>query len=176
MADPTKLGVQVPLKQAHSTLFWLLVVMAAMLLVLAGFLIFEDGDKVIAYTRSRPDRQLIPLPAWGTLFAINALLFLRGAFSRNGGYKWARYGLIYGAILGGYWAAGFWLVFLQGTILGVSAPVLWTMYCLICVVLCKEPAINPVTLALMQHQREKALGLIGVATKAIESESPHGVD
>src|SRR4051812_12592592 len=113
--------VKVSLRQAHGTLFLLLLAKALMLTILAYFLVVGDPQKVIAYTQ-QPTAQIPSLKIWGLLWFINAVLYVRGAFSNNGGYKFARYGLIFGALLGGYWSAGYWIAFASGLVLGVPAP------------------------------------------------------
>lgn len=139
---PEQARTLVRLQDKHPVLFMLLLVKAAVMVVLIYFLIFQPE---LAVSFNKPVENPLPLAFWAIPFGINTVMFIIGAFSKNGGYKWARRGLVFGSIMGGYWAAGFWFALYAGTVIGVSAPLLWTLYCVNCVILSREPAINPVS-------------------------------
>ena len=135
--------MEASLYSRHQTLFWLLVAKTCVMLALAWFLLTAPVSSTIAYTKQPAANP--GLGWWAALFIVNAVLYAIGALWKHA-YRFARWGLSMGTYLGAYWAIGFWYSYFHGLILGISAPLLWTLYALNCFILSKEPSINPMSI------------------------------
>lgn len=138
-----------PLFKHHPNLFRVLVGIAVVNIIMAIMLINDDPQRLINFRRLPEQGIVPPLSFWAFLFGMAGLMILVGAFLR-GRYAWARRGLIISAAVGGFWAFGFIIQYMQGTILGISAPLLWSFYTYICITATNEPSLNPLSAVLQQ--------------------------
>lgn len=143
MKSPTKS----PIRKTHPTLYRLIFLLAIVNIVISVFLAFGEPASLINFKKI-PDEGIFP-PLWfySIPWTIASVWLLHG-LSGNGNYKWTRRGLTLSAMVGGFWAFGFVASFLTGRILGISAPLLWSMYAALCVIVTNEPVINPLAAAI----------------------------
>ncbi len=132
----------------HPNLFKTLLSIVFVNFAIAFFLLTGEAQNLINFSKI-PEKGIVPpLWVWAIVFAISGGLILSGILSKY--YRLARYGLVMCAGLGAFWAFGFVINYLTGDIKGISAPILWTFYTLICMTASNEPAANPLS-ATLQH-------------------------
>lgn len=142
-----------PLSKKHPNLFKSILLVAICNLVIAGFTFFDSPRASLSFTRIS-SIALVHQPAfWYTTFAVAGVLCLLGSITPK--YQFARVGLVFSAAIGAFLALGFWLSYFTAVkSVGVSAPVIWTFYTLVCIINSNEPTVNPLSVVLQQdiHQ------------------------
>lgn len=133
-----------PTRKSHPTLFKLVCTLAAVNLIISIFLILGSPQALINFSRFPETGIVPPLYVYSIGWIIAAWMLMHG-LKGNSSYRWTRRGLTLSAMIGGFWAFGFWTSFITGRILGISAPLLWSFYSAVCVVITGEPAINPLS-------------------------------
>lgn len=132
----------------HPNLFKTLLSIVFVNFTIAFFLVTGEAQNLINFSKI-PDQGIVPpLWAWAIGFFVAGLFVLGGVFTKY--YRLTRYGLTMCAGIGAFWAFGFIINYLTGEIRGISAPILWTFYTLICMTVASEPAANPLS-ATLQH-------------------------
>jgi len=141
-----------PISKTHPTLFKLITLLAVTNFAISVFLIFGDAQALINFNKFPEGGIFPPLWFYASMWTLAGFWLLYG-LKGNGGYKWTRRGLTLSGMVGGFWAFGFWTSFVSGTILGVSAPLLWSMYSAFCVIMTGEPVINPLAAVVSNNLR-----------------------
>lgn len=134
--------------QTHPNLLRINGAIAFVNFVMAILLFVDDPQRLINFRRLPESGIVPPLPFWGVLFGFAGLLIVIGIV-RNW-TSWTRQGLVISSAIGGFWAFGFIIQYWSGTILGISAPLLWLFYTYIAITATKEPFVNPLSAALQQ--------------------------
>lgn len=131
----------------HPKLFRNLMAICFVNIVISAAILFGSYQLVISF-RNVPATPIFP-PLWFyTLFwLIGAAMILFGSLKPKE-YKWARRGLVLSSMVGAFWAFGFWASLVNGTTVGISAPLFWTFYTIIVYTSITEPPINPITASL----------------------------
>lgn len=137
------------LRHRHPNLFKTILVVGLSNLVIAGFTLFNSPKASISFTRITSISLVHQSYFWYILFFFAAVLCLFGALTTK--YILARIGLIFSAAIGGFLALGFWLSYFSAGVIGISAPVIWTFYTLICIINSSEPTVNPLSAVLQQN-------------------------
>ena len=137
----------------HPNLFKTLLSIVFVNLSIGVLLMTGEVQNLIGFTKLPKDGIIPPLPFWGFVFIIAGLLICIG-IARKKNYKFTRLGLTISAAIGGFWAFGFVINYLTGAIHGISAPILWAFYTLICMTVSKEPDANPLSVVLQKDIHE----------------------
>lgn len=137
-----------PLSRKHPTLFKSVLLVACSNLIIAGFTLFDSPRASLSFTRITSIALVHEPLFWFTAFFIAGVICLHGALTTK--YSMARAGLIMSAAIGAFLALGFWLSYFSANIVGISAPVIWSFYTLICIINSSEPMVNPLSAALQQ--------------------------
>lgn len=144
------------LYQSHPNLFKMMLSKSLFTLLIAYLLISHKAYLIIP-RMALESKQIIPLQVWGIIWLIVGLLIAFGITLGVNRYRFARWGLILGALVGGYWAVGFWSLFILNKTTLINAPLLWTMYTITLVSWSSEPNFNPLSKAV--HDRSNGNGL-----------------
>jgi len=139
----------VALRNKHPNLFRTILLVAVSNLMIAAFMILDSPRASISFTRIT-NIALVHMPIfWITFFGISGIMCMHGALTTK--YVVARIGLVLSAGIGAFLALGYWLSYFSTHAVGISAPVIWTFYALICIINSSEPSINPLSVALQQE-------------------------
>lgn len=139
------------LAKRHPNLFLYLLAIVFANFMLAYFLNTGSPQQLINFAKL-PEKGIIPpLWFWGDIFGVAGVLILVGALSKY--YRFARWGLIISAGIGFFWGYGFIINFLTGDIRGITAPVMWPFYVMMCIITSREPTANPLSAALQNDIR-----------------------
>lgn len=137
------------LSRKHPNLFKMILLVAVCNLIIAGFTLFDSPRASLSFTRITSITVFHEPAFWYISFGLAGILCLIGALTTK--YTLARVGLIISAAIGGFLALGFWLsYFTAAKSVGISAPVIWTFYTLICIINSSEPSVNPLSAVLQQ--------------------------
>lgn len=140
------------LARKHPNLFKTILLVGTSNLLIALFEILDPKRASISFNRIT-SIALVHRPAfWATLFTVAAAFCLGGIFTHK--YQLARVGLMISAAIGAFLSIGFWVSYFSTSVIGISAPIIWTFYALICIINSSEPTANPLSAALQQdiHQ------------------------
>lgn len=139
---------QVRLRIKHPNLFKMILLVGISNLVIAMFTAFDSPRASTSFTRIA-SIDLVHRPSfWVVIFLVSGLMCLAGACSTK--YQYARFGLILSAAVGSFLALGFWLSYFSIGTVGISAPVIWTFYSIVCIIYSSEPSVNPLSALLQQ--------------------------
>jgi hypothetical protein len=142
--------VEVKLWRKHPTLFKTILLIAISNLLISAFTLFDSPKASLSFTRITTIGALHSPAFWYISFAFTGVFCLHGALTSK--YFMARVGLALSSALGGFLAIGFWLsYFTSPKAVGISAPVVWSFYTLICIINSAEPAANPLSATLQQN-------------------------
>ncbi len=139
---------QVSLRKKHPNLFRTILLTGVCNLTIAGFTLFDSPKASLSFIRITSISLVHHATFWYVAFFIAGLLCMHGALTTK--YIMARLGLILSAAIGGFLAIGFWLAYFSTGTVGISAPVIWTFFTIICIINSSEPTINPLSVALQQ--------------------------
>jgi hypothetical protein len=137
-----------PLLKRHPNLFKTIMAIGVSNLVIAIFTMVDSDRASISFKRIT-SIELIHQPwFWIAAFVLAAGFCIYGALSTK--YQMAKIGLVLSAAMGAFLALGFWVSYFTTGTIGISAPVVWTFYALICIINSSEPNVNPLSVALQQ--------------------------
>lgn len=134
--------------QKHPNLFKTILLIGISNMIIAGFTLFDSPRASLSFMRITSIGIVHQAYFWYVLFFIASILCLHGALTTK--YLMARIGLVFSAAIGGFLALGFWLSYFSARVVGISAPVIWSFYTIICIINSSEPTINPLSVALQQ--------------------------
>lgn len=137
-----------PLRKRHPNLFKTILLVGVSNLIIATFTLLDSPRAAISFTRITSIAFVHHPKFWFVLFFIAALMCLHGALTPK--YQMARVGLVLSAAIGGFLAIGFWISYFSTGTIGVSAPVIWSFYTLVCIINSSEPTVNPLSVVLQQ--------------------------
>lgn len=151
------------LYKKHPTLFRTVFLIGLTNLVIALFTLFDSPRASISFTRITSIPFFHQPAFWIVIFGLAGIMCMHGAFTSK--YAMARVGLVLSAAIGSFLAIGFWLSYFSANIVGISAPVIWMFYTIICIINSSEPDMNPLSAVLQQdihrtllkgeHEKEK---------------------
>lgn len=128
----------------HPNLFKTLLAIVFVNFLVGGALIFGDPRELLGFSKLPTAGIIPPLGFWGIVFVITGLMILIGATTTRV-YRLARYGLIVSAAVGAFWGFGFIIQFYVHNGVGISPPILWIFYTMICITASSEPTANPLS-------------------------------
>lgn len=137
------------LSKKHPNLFKSVLLVGICNLIIAGFTLFDSPRASLSFTRITSIAVVHQPSFWYIAFGIAGVLCLIGSLTTK--YQLARVGLVLSAAIGAFLALGFWLSYFSAVkSVGISAPVIWTFFTLVCIINSNEPTVNPLSVVLQQ--------------------------
>lgn len=137
-------GMATTLPFRHPNLFKTLMAIVFVNFLIGVALIFGTPQDLLGFSKLPAAGIITPLGFWGIIFIVTGLMILIGSL-KTSFYKVTRMGLIASAAVGGFWGFGFVIQFYVHNGVGISPPILWIFYSMICITASSEPTANPLS-------------------------------